>query len=141
MLEVDKPGKDVGGGVGVGSQRLVTGRVTHAAVLSRPVDHRLVVRRISFQHKRAAEQGHPFIPGHGSPGAGLPATAAARVRRPILPATAAPAKRPAVPLHGSGQRRPHRRGGQQEDAEARGGRSFRAQSSHRLALLVYFCAP
>lgn len=128
--------------MGVWSQRLVTGRVTHAAVLSRPVDHRLVVRRISFQHKRAAEQGHPFIPGHGSPGAGLPATA--RVKRPILPATAARAKRPAVPLHGSGQRRPHRRGGQQEDAEARSGRgdhSFRAQSSHRLALLVYFCAP
>ena len=49
-------------------QRVVTGRgrggeATYAAVLSCPVDHRLVVGRIPFEHEGAAEQGHLFFPG------------------------------------------------------------------------------
>lgn len=53
------------------NQQIVTGwergEVTYAAVLSCPVDHRLVVGRIPFKHERAAEQGHLFFPGQCSP--------------------------------------------------------------------------
>lgn len=48
---------------------------THAAVLSRPVHHRLVVSRVPFEHEGGAEQGHPFpAPSRGrcSPGAAAP---------------------------------------------------------------------
>lgn len=89
-------------------QRVVTGRDeagdTHAAVLSCPVDHRLVVGRVPLEHERAAEQGHLFLPGQRSPEAGRALRAdgslsavrrrarrgasvsAAHVKRTVLPA-------------------------------------------------------
>lgn len=72
---------------------------TYAAVLSCPVDHRLVVGRIPFEHERAAEQGHLFIPGQGSSEAGCAprpdcflarqeaSFSAVQVKRAILPAS------------------------------------------------------
>lgn len=46
------------------------GQGTYAAVLSCPVDHRLVVGRVPLEHERAAQQGELFIPGQRSPEAG-----------------------------------------------------------------------
>lgn len=63
MLEGDKEGMLVM--VHEPADRDGTGQLgdTHAAVLSCPVDHRLVVGRIPFEYERAAEQGHLFFPG------------------------------------------------------------------------------
>lgn len=63
------------------------GTGTHAAVLAGPVDHRLVVGRVPFEHERAALQGHLLLPGQRSPEAGralLLSGAAARGMRPVL---------------------------------------------------------
>lgn len=53
-----------------GTGRGKGGKATYAAVLSCPVDHRLVVGCIPFEHEGTAEQGHLLFPGQCPPEAG-----------------------------------------------------------------------
>lgn len=115
---------------------------THAAVGSRPVDHRLVVGRIPFEHEGTAEQGHLFFPGQSPPEAG----GAPRGRCFLLSvrreaSSAEPAvlreNQPAATSDRTGPCHPGG-GGQQEDADAgeravggakQGGHGFRRPSA------------
>ncbi|KAI3376633.1 hypothetical protein L3Q82_017066 [Scortum barcoo] len=91
-----------GTGRGEEDEEVEGGLATYAAVLSRPVDHRLVVGRIPFEHERTAEKGHLFFPGQRSPEAGRALLLtdrryawrgapvfAAHVKRTVLPAAPA----------------------------------------------------